>query len=246
MSESNKNIPRIIHQIWKTKDIPTGFYPFGSESGQFRQEMQRVTEKPKLAERKKMVALTFDDGPDSTYDKHILDILNQHNVKATFFMVGLNVHEHPQVARSINIEGHAIGCHSYNHPDNMANMTKDSAFTEQIERNQAVFSSVLGKKPAFFRPPYGHITNEQSRYFYEKGIRTVSWTVDSGDWNTKESTADSITNNVLAGVHEEAIILMHSGRTETIKALPEIIDALRQRGFHLCTIPRLLNIPESL
>jgi peptidoglycan/xylan/chitin deacetylase (PgdA/CDA1 family) len=203
-----------------------------------------MTEKRIMAE-KKMVALTFDDGPDSTYDEQILEILNRYNLKATFFMVGINVIAYTEVARLIDGEGHAIGCHSYNHP-NMASMTKEAAFKEQIERNQAIFGSVLGKKPAFFRPPYGAITNEQIRYFSEKGIITVFWTVDAGDWDTENSTPNSIKKKVIENVHENAIVLMHSGRTSTLKALPEIVEALQHRCFHFCTIPRLLNISESM
>lgn len=190
----------------------------------------------------KKITLTFDDGPDNTYDEQILDILNRYNLKATFFMVGINVLQYPEVARAIKNEGHTVGCHSYNHPD-MSTMTKEVAFKEQIERNHVVFDSVLAIKPVFFRPPFDGITNDQIRYFFEKGIITVFWTVDPGDWDLDNSTPYSIKKNVMDSVYEKEIVLLHSGRINTIKALPQIIESLQKRDFHFCTIPELLNRP---
>lgn len=191
------------------------------------------------------VALTFDDGPDEVYTEQILDILKQYNVKATFFLLGTNMQHYPDVVKRIVAEGHAIGNHSYSHPD-LRKFSKEDAFQTELDKTQQIFAELVGFKPNIFRPPYGAITDEQIPYFAEQGLRTINWSIDTFDWDKKQNSAEEMTQEkIFRYLHEGGIILMHSAggnRENTVKALPGIIEGLLERGYQLKTIPELLEI----
>lgn len=192
----------------------------------------------------KRVALTFDDGPDSVYTPQILDILKKHHVKATFFLLGSRAQTNPNVVRRIVNEGHVIGNHSFSHPL----FTKISVpnFEQQIERTQHVLSGLIGYKPKLVRPPYGEITEPQLRWMKRNHFFVVNWDIDSLDW--KELNMQQVTDNVLPYIHPGAIILQHSAGgnrqnlSGTVKALPRIIQKLKDDGYRIVTVPQLLNI----
>lgn len=194
----------------------------------------------------KEVALTFDDGPEATYTAQVLDLLKEYNVKATFFLVGSGMERYPDVVKRIQAEGHAVGNHSYNHPD-LRTLTKEGAY-DQLWRTGRIFRKLLGYEPAFYRPPYGAVTDEQIPYFASKGYRTVNWSIDSFDWDTTQNSVQEITERVLRYAHEGAIILMHTGgkdKTNTVKSLPIIIKALREQGYTFKTVPDMLRVPAK-
>lgn len=195
----------------------------------------------------KRVALTFDDGPDPVYTPQILDILKKHRVKATFFLLGSRAQEYPNVVRRIANEGHVIGNHSYSHPL----FTKVSVpnFEQQIERTQHVLSGLIGYEPKLVRPPYGEITEPQLQWMKHNHFVVVNWDIDSLDW--KELNMQQVSDNVLPYVHPGAIILQHSAGGDrqnlsgTVKALPRIIQKLKEDGYRIVTVPQLLHIPPN-
>ena len=194
----------------------------------------------------KQIALTFDDGPYPHYDEKILKILKKYRAKATFFLLGKNMERFPYVVRKIQSEGHALGNHSYNHPD-LRRFSKEFVYRYQVGKTQEIFENIIDLKPAIFRPPYGAITAEQIDFLSNKGIRTVNWSIDTFDW--RRSSKKEIVKNVSHYAHEGAIILMHSGggdRQRTVQALPQIIEELRLRDYTFVTIPELLQIPAYL
>ena len=190
------------------------------------------------------VALTFDDGPDAKYTEQILDILKTYNIKATFFLLGKNMQEYPDVAKRIMKEGHSIGNHSYDHVD-MRKLSKEAAFDSQIERTQVIFEEQLCFRPVIFRPPYGAVKDEQIAYFAQQGLKIINWSIDTFDWDAKQNSPEQINEKIARYFHEGAIILMHSGggdRSKTVEALPGLIEFLRDKGYKFRTIPEMLEL----
>ncbi len=140
------------------------------------------------------VALTFDDGPDLEFTPKILDKLKQHNVKATFFLLGENAEKFPNVVKRIANEGHVIGNHTYSHP-NLAKVNEDE-YRNQIIKTEEILNRLAGYAPKFIRPPYGEILEKSIKNGPQSKIFViVQWSVDTVDW--KGVSADTITNNVL-------------------------------------------------
>lgn len=195
---------------------------------------------------KREVALTFDDAPDNIFTPKILDILEEKNVKATFFLVGYRVKKYPDIAKRIVQEGHAIGNHSYNHPDFLK--LKDEDFRKQITKTDLLISSITGNTTSIVRPPYGNISERQIEWLAEKNKIIVNWDVDSLDW--KGIDAKQVMSNILPNVSPGSIILQHSGTGDggdlsgTVHALPNIIDKLRKKGYKLVTVQELLDMEQ--
>ncbi len=196
----------------------------------------------------KMCALTFDDGP-SKYTTQYLDILKEKGVKATFFQLGQNIKEFPDVEKRIVAEGHQVANHSYDHK-NMAQLpAKDVA--EEIKSTMELIKEYAGVSTTMIRPPYGSFPNKC--WWEAEGYATSSilWTHDTLDW--KLPGPDALHAAATKNVKNGSIILMHDGggpRDDNVKALPGIIDTLLDQGFKLVTIEELLkadsNIPADI
>ncbi|KOR88976.1 polysaccharide deacetylase family protein [Paenibacillus solani] len=197
--------------------------------------------------RIKQVALTFDDVPDPRFTGKVLDILKQHQVKATFFAVGERAKKHPDLMKRIHKEGHAIGNHSYNHAQ--LNKLSFEKFKGQIERTDTILKSLTGVNPRLIRPPYGDINEEQLQWARKNGYKVVNWNVDSLDW--KGLKKEEVKHNILSAAGPGSIVLQHAGGgvgsdlTGTIEALPDIISELQRKGFSLVTLPDMLGVSES-
>lgn len=193
---------------------------------------------------KRQIALSFDDAPDTHFTPQVLDALKKENVKATFFVVGNRSEKHPEIIKRIIQEGHAIGNHSYNHP-NFAKLD-DAAFREQITKTDQILKRLIGYRPVIVRPPYGNITEDQIKWLVSQNRKIINWNVDSLDW--KGLSAEQVAINVLADIQPGSIVLQHSagGKGEdlsgTVKAIPTIIKKLRADGVEFVTIPELLEM----
>jgi peptidoglycan/xylan/chitin deacetylase (PgdA/CDA1 family) len=182
---------------------------------------------------KKVVALTFDDGP-SIYTTQVISILVRQKAKGTFFVLGQNV---PGFERQLQRElawGFEIGNHSFNHPQ-YPSAGQLSQTTERIQR-------ASGFTPCLFRPPYGAVNRSLIGRARAQGMMTINWDVDPQDWATPGSGAiySRIVNNTRPG----SIILMHDGggpRGQTVAALPNVIRTLRARGYEFATVSELLG-----
>lgn len=190
------------------------------------------------------VALTFDDVPDNRITPLVLDILREHDIRATFFLVGSRAKAHPELVRRIVREGHIIGNHSYSHPL----MTKLSlpAFEQQVKDSERVIEDIIGYKPRFYRPPFGEINEEQLKWAGDHGYLVVNWDVDSNDW--RGLNAKEVYDNVISAVRPGSIVLHHAGGSKqnhylqgTVKALPSIIKQLKQQRYRFVTVPELLQ-----
>ena len=181
------------------------------------------------------VALTFDDGPTPEYTRQILDILDQYQVKATFFLLGQQVARNPDLAREIVRRGHSIANHTWDHP--ALNKLSAGRIDSEISRTDTVIQQATGLRPTCVRPPYGAINQTVISRINGSFHNAVDWNVDPLDW--KKPGAAAIVNRVLSGVRPNSIVLMHDGggdRSETVAALPYVISALRSRGYSFSSI----------
>ncbi|MFD1774572.1 polysaccharide deacetylase family protein [Paenibacillus rhizophilus] len=197
--------------------------------------------------RIKKIALTFDDVPDPRFTSQILDVLRKYRVKATFFIVGNRAAKHPYLVKRIVREGHSIGNHSYNHPQFSKLSVRQ--FRSQIIRTENIINKIARFKPRLIRPPYGEINEQQLKWSESHGYKLVNWSVDSLDW--KGLPKEKVKRNVLAHAGRGSIILQHGGGgvgsnlKGSIEALPEIIEALRRKGYTFVTVPEMLKVPEK-
>lgn len=191
---------------------------------------------------KMVVALTFDDGPSIKHTPEILDILKEDNVKATFFIVGEYVKYYSGLTKRIFNERHIIGNHSYYHPD-FKKISGEEA-EEELTKTSLKIHKLTGKYPILFRPPYGHCNDTVNQVVKDLGFKMITWSVMTDDFNP-DITTEEIIDDILNKLHPGAIIGLHDGggeRTNTVKALPVIIERIRELGYEFLTIPEMLNI----
>ncbi|WP_341281098.1 polysaccharide deacetylase family protein [Paenibacillus sp. FSL H8-0537] len=187
----------------------------------------------------KLVALTFDDGPDSRYTPAILDILKKKGVKATFFVVGVQVKKDPDVLKRIVDEGHEIGNHTTHHKD-LTKLTK-SQIWEEITTTDKLIKDAVGFTPNLVRAPYGAVNSTVKQLMKEKGRELVSWNVDTRDW--AGTSIAVMKQNISEHTKPGGIILMHSfggkGIKNTVDMLPDVIDSLHKKGYTFVTIDEM-------
>lgn len=184
----------------------------------------------------KMIALTFDDGPNVLYTERLLDGLAERDVKATFFLIGKNAEAHPEIVSRIAEEGHLIGNHTYSHLKLTAG--NETEFLEEINRTGEIIKDITGSTPVFCRPPFG-VWN--TRYEQRLGIIPVLWDVDPRDWCTFDTR--TVANRILADCHDSAIVLMHDEYETSVEAALLVIDELKQQGYTFVTVDELLIDP---
>ena len=196
------------------------------------------TELPQIPpyREKKTAYLTFDDGPENVNTPAILDILQREKVKATFYVVGRAVQQYPQMAERIFREGHGIGNHSYDH-DYGRLYASMSNYLEEMEETDSILHELLGVRPLITRSPggrSGNLTKGDMAVLAANGYAEHDWNVTSADSAPNHPVAQDFIDNISEqAVMDSAIILMHcsAGHEETVKALPEIIRVLRERGY---------------
>ncbi len=184
----------------------------------------------------KKVAISFDAAWGADHTLKILDILDSHNVSATFFLVGFWVDKYPKMVKEIDVRGYEIGNHSENHPQ-MSKLTSSQMKTELESVNKKIYE-LTNKNTILFRPPYGDYNDELINTVRSLGMHTIQWSIDSLDW--KEYGRQQLINRVLKNVKNGDIILFHNNAKYTADALPEIIYELQNRGFKVCSIGELI------
>ncbi len=195
-------------------------------------ESMRQEEEMNQNTRKK-IAITFDDGPNPEFTIQLLDGLRARDVQATFFLLGQNIGEHPDIVRTMHEDGHLIANHTYSHMELTAE--NGTAYVEEVEKTNALISALTGEDTNFVRPPYG-VWDE--RYEEELDMIPVFWTIDPQDWCTFD--ADTIVERVIAKAEEDAIILLHDSYQSSVDAALEIIDILQAEGYEFVTVDELL------
>ena len=188
----------------------------------------------------KRIALTFDDGPHPRYTPEILDILAEFGVEATFFVVGTNAENYPELIRRELREGHEVGNHTYNHY-HTAKMTGEMLRRDILACSEAI-SRITGERTTLFRPPEG-VCNEDIKALCEaENYTIVLWSVDTRDW--AHPTAAQICRNIRENTKNGSIILMHDfigKNSPTPAVLRQIIPMLQESGYEFVTVSRLLE-----
>ena len=199
----------------------------------------------KVADGKKFVALTFDDGPYSPFTQELIAVLKEKQVKATFFVVGNNASKYPEVVRDVATQGHEVALHAGEHKDFLK--LNSSELAGNMASGKKVLEELTGKPVKYMRPPHGFrdwaVMDEASR----AGLKVVNWSVIPRDWTNPG--AKEIADRVCKDVFPGAIVLLQDGdapaqiasREQTVQATALIIDELRQQGYEFVTIDELLK-----
>ena len=186
------------------------------------------------------IALTFDDGPHPGRTPEILDILEEYNIKATFYVIGQNVQYYPDIFKRTVDEGHEIGNHTHSHKA-LESFSKAEIKNEIELFNQAI-DGIYKKNVCTLRPPEGKFDSALNTFAKENNYKIVLWSVDTLDWMHR--TPEKIAETVLTETKGGDIILMHdyiSGKSPTPDALKIIIPELLERGFEFVTVSDLLK-----
>ncbi len=207
------------------------YFDFKENYGQKLMEATKFDRSPSLNKQNR-VALTLDDGPVPLTNQ-VLDMLKREQAKATFYVVGSMVKEHPEILKRIIAEGHEIGNHSWNHP-NLATLPLVK-LRAQIEDTNKIIYKTIGQVPATIRPPYGAM-NSMVRQFADLPI--ILWSVDSNDW--KYRNTPRIINVMSAAVPHD-IILGHDIHATTVNALPTVVSNLKKKNMTFVSIGELLG-----
>lgn len=192
----------------------------------------------------KLIALTFDDGPDEDFTPQILDTLKKYNVKATFFVMGQKVQWNPDIVKREYEEGHEIGNHTFTHI-NVSKRTY-SEIDNEISKTQQIIKDTIGKEPIIFRPPYRAISKNMCSIAKDKNLNVILWSnLDPRDWSNPGTyyISDTIINNVQNG----SIILLHdynnlrNSKSQTIQSLDIFIPRLQEKGYKFVTVSELIE-----
>lgn len=183
------------------------------------------------------VAMTFDDGPHPELTPKLLDMLKARGIKATFYVVGQNVVEYPDIMKRMIAEGHEVGNHTWNHPS----LTKLGAegVRSQMDRTTDAIVKTTGVRPATMRPPYGATNASLNKRFDEQyDMKVIMWSIDPLDW--KYRNASRVSSQIIEKVHPGAIILAHDIHPSTVAAMPAVFDTLKGKGYEFLTVSELL------
>ncbi len=196
---------------------------------------------------RRVMALTFDDGPCHPFTEQLLGVLDRERVRATFFMPGANVRREPQLAAEVASE-HVVGNHTFSHPH--LTWSRTGKVRQEIERGQEEIQDATGREPELFRVPHGWYGPQVISTAESLGLRCVGWSVMAWDWN--RPPAQTISQRILRGSTPGGISLLHDGqntdafpeadRSRTIAAVPRIIDSLREEDYCFVTVPELRSL----
>ena len=202
-----------------------------------------VISEAKLPPGKKVIALTFDDGPWPSSTAKVLDILKKNNIKGTFFVVGQNVKNYPDLTKRVVTDGHIIANHTWHHWYH--HMNAQTAAYEVANTTDIIYKTT-GIKTSLFRPPGGNMRNGVAAYAKSNKYAVIMWSSDSMDYS--RPGVPRLINNIFREAKPGGIVLMHDGggdRSHTVKALPEIISRFRKQGYEFVTVPELLEMQDQ-
>ncbi|MFE9422550.1 polysaccharide deacetylase family protein [Kitasatospora sp. NPDC006697] len=249
LAEQGRTAPATLARITPDRGTLTGrepeYHDYLERSRPIRAAMTQAGRCFEHGHREtRSVALTFDDGPDPVFTAQVLDILARYDARATFFCVGHHVAAMPDLVRRIAAEGHELGNHSWSHPF-LPDLTRDQLH-EQLDRTTEAITRLTGEPTTRFRPPYGSLSPEVLASLADHPSTLTMWDTDSLDWT--RPGPDRITANVLTTVRPGSVVLLHEGagdRTQTVQALPAIIEGLLTRDLTPVTVSALPAAPPA-
>jgi len=185
----------------------------------------------------KVVALSFDDGPIEPYTLEVLDVLDRHNVKATFFMVGENIEENMDIAKTVHRKGHQLGNHTYSHRKIV--YFKPSKVRYELESTTALLKEIGVNDEIMFRPPYGEKFIVLPMILKSMKMKNIMWDVEPKDWSGRPS--DEVVEHVVNHTKSGSIILMHDMQPDAAHSTDLIIKKLKAKGYQFKTVSELLK-----
>lgn len=188
-----------------------------------------------------VVSISFDASWGGEQTLGILDVLDEYDVKATFFLVGIWVEKYPELVKEIAARGHEIGNHSATHP----HMTKisEAKMREELETMSSQLEQLTGTRPTLFRPPYGDYNDRVVTLCRQEGYEVVQWSVDSLDW--KNYGVEDVIRKATRNVQKGDIVLFHNDAKYTLAALPTILQAYRDKGLKVIPVGEMLLDGET-
>jgi peptidoglycan-N-acetylglucosamine deacetylase len=198
-----------------------------------------------LGRRSKLLALTYDDGPNDPHTQRLLDVLARHNVHATFFLIGRYCQQRPDIVRELVKAGHVVGNHTFTHP--LLTFKRAGELRAQLEECDRAMTAAIGQHSNLFRPPFGGRRPAVLRIARRMGLEPVMWNVTGYDWNA--SSAEQIERNVTSQVRGGNVILLHDGghrdfgadRSFTVTATDRLISRYKSEGYGFVTISQMMR-----
>ena len=216
----------------------SGSKPAGNASPE---EMERYHAYYVAPGEEKKIYLTFDCGYENGNTGAILDALKKHGVPATFFVVGHYLESAPELVKRMVEEGHAVGNHTYHHPD-MSKITDLEAFRKEMDEVRALFQEVTGQEmPFYYRPPQGKYNQENLQMAQELGYATFFWSLAYVDWNVNDQpTHEEAFSKLTSRVHPGAIVLLHNTSKTNAEILDELLAKWEEMGYSFAPLSELL------
>lgn len=186
------------------------------------------------------IAISLDATWGADQTEELLDILDKHQVKTTFFLAGYWVEEFPDHVRMIADRGHELGNHSYAHPH--MNSLSPAQIREDLQNNHDLLKEITGEDAFLFRPPFGEYSNKVIEVAEELGYFTIQWSIDSLDW--KDVSADFMVNRVMERAGPGDIVLFHNAGRHTPEAIDVLLGRLADRGFEVVPISQVIYLED--
>ncbi|HSW06635.1 polysaccharide deacetylase family protein [Aquabacterium sp.] len=210
-----------------------------------------ITRLPPAAVARGEVALTLDDGPDPAVTPQVLDLLQAHGARATFFCIAWRAAEHPALVREIVARGHSVQNHSFRHRHNFS-LLGPRGFAAELNRAQQTLSALTGETPRFFRAPAGLRNPFLQPVLARLGLTLTSWTRRGFD--TREADPQRVLSRLMSGLAAGDILLLHDGhgahaadgRPVVLQVLPALLQQIRQAGLHCVTLPDAMPEPVAV
>jgi peptidoglycan/xylan/chitin deacetylase (PgdA/CDA1 family) len=198
-----------------------------------------------IQEGLKVLALTYDDGPNDPWTMRLLEVLAKHQVPATFFMVGRYVRERPEIARAVFAAGHGVGNHGYNHKNLI--FAGEAKLRQELEETSKAIEDATGERPFLFRPPFGGRRPGTFKVVQELKMFPVMWRVTCFDWSAK--SPEVILKHARQQIAGGEVVLLHDGghlrmgedRSHTVRATDELIAEYKDRGFLFTTVTEMMQ-----
>jgi peptidoglycan-N-acetylglucosamine deacetylase len=197
-----------------------------------------------LSRGSRQIALTYDDGPNDPHTLRLLEVLARHDARATFFLIGRYVQQHPEIVREIVEAGHVVGNHTFNHP--LLIFKSEAEIRQEISQCRAALQEAVGQPSTLFRPPFGGRRPVVLRVARELGLDPVMWNVTGYDWNAPPASV--IERKVGSRIRGGDVILLHDGgqkqmgadRSQTVIATDRLIARYKSEGYEFVTIPQMM------
>lgn len=192
------------------------------------------------ATTEKVVALSFDDGPNATYTPQILDTLKKYDAPATFFCIGKNIAGNEAILSRINEEGHVLGNHSFSH-DFWFDLYSAKKMLADMQQTDSAIAGITGLRPILFRPPYGVINPMVKKAILKGKYIPVGWSIRSLDTAIKDK--QKLLLRITGRIKSGDVILLHDSMEVTAAILPELIEQIKDKGYRIVRLDKMLNIP---